>query len=228
MPELLFQVEDVTQRANAATPQLTFKLRITNTVAGEAIQSVLLRCQIQIEPARRRYTRQEQLRLVELFGTPERWSQTLRPLLWENLSVSVSGFSDSTVLELFVPCSFDFNVAMTKYAYGLEDGELPCTLLFSGTAFFQGRVGLQIMQIPWSTEARSRVPVRIWRQMMDSFYPNSAWLSLRRDAFDLLYEYKTRHAIPTWEQAIERVVGAASRPHAISAGGTDPAAEAKS
>jgi len=207
VPELSFQVEDVAPRANAATPQLTFKLRITNAVQGEAVQSMLLRCQVQIEPVRRRYTPQEQQRLVELFGEPERWSQTLRPLLWENLSVSVSGFTGSTVVDLFVPCSFDFNVAMTKYAYGLDEGELPTSLLFSGTAFYQGRGGLQIMQIPWSSEARYLVPARAWKQMMDAFYPNGAWIHLRRDVFDLLYDYKTRRGIPTWEQVIERILG---------------------
>ncbi len=208
MPELSFQVEDVASRANAATPQLTFKLRVANAVEGEAIQSMLLRCQIQIEPVRRRYTPQEQQRLVELFGEPERWSQTLRPLLWENLSVSVPGFTGATVVDLFVPCTFDLNVAMTKYAYGLEDGDLPTTLLFSGTVFYQGRGGLQIMQISWNSESRYRVPISVWKQMMDAFYPNGAWICLRRDAFDLLYDYKTRNGIPTWEQVIERVIGA--------------------
>jgi hypothetical protein len=207
VPELSFQVEDVSPRANAVTPQLAFKLRVTNGVKGEAIQSMLLRCQMQIEPVRRRYTPQEQQRLLELFGEPERWSQTLRPLLWENLTVSIPGFAGSTVVELFAPCTFDFNVAMTKYAYALEEGELPTSLLFSGTVFHQGRIGLQVMQIPWSSEARYRVPVKAWRELMDSFYPNDAWIHLRRDVFDLLYDYKTRHALATWEQAIERALG---------------------
>ncbi len=210
MPELQFQVENVAPRGNAATPQLTFKLRITNTVKDEAVQSMLLRCQIQIEPVRRRYTPQEQRRMLELFGEPERWSKTLRPLSWENLTVSVPGFSGSTVVELFVPCSFDFNVAMTKYAYGLEAGELHTSLLFSGTAFFQGRAGLQIMQIPWSSEARYAVPVRTWRQAVDAFYPDNAWIALRRETFDQLYDYKTRHGIPSWEQVFQRMLNSAA------------------
>jgi hypothetical protein len=207
VPELSFNVEEVAPRPNAATPQITFKLRVSNSVANETIQSILLRCQLQIEPTRRRYTPEEQLRLVEIFGEPERWSTTMRPLVWENLTVSVPGFTGSTVVELYVPCSFDFNVTMTKYAYGLRDGELPASFLFSGTVFHQGRMGLQIMQIPWSSEARCRVPVRVWHDLMDSFYPNSAWIPLRRDVFDQLYEYKVRHALPSWEQVIERVLG---------------------
>jgi hypothetical protein len=207
MPELSFQVESVTQRPNAATPQLVFRLRITNGVGGEAIQSMLLRCQIQIEPVRRRYTPQEQQHLLELFGEPERWSQTLRPLVWENLTVSVPGFTGSTVVELLVPCTFDFNVATTKYTYGLNDGELPVSILFSGTVFHQGRVGLQVMQIPWSSEAQYRLPVKVWKEMMDAFYPDVAWFQLRREVFDTLYEYKTRYALANWEQVIERLLG---------------------
>lgn len=210
MPELQFKVEDVLPRANAATPQLTFKVRITNTIPDEAVQSVVLRTQVQIEPVRRRYTPEEQQHLLELFGEAERWSKTLRPLLWENLSVNVPGFTGSTVVELYVPCSFDFNVAMTKYAYGLEDGELPTTLLFSGTAFYKSRIGLQIMPIPWNSEASYRVPVRTWKQLMDTFYPNTSWIALRRETFDQLYDYKTRHGVPTWEQVFERMLGSAA------------------
>jgi hypothetical protein len=44
--------------------------------------------------------------------------------------------------------------------------------------------------------------------MMDEYYPNSAWLSLRRDAFERLYEFKVRNGLPTWEQALERLLAA--------------------
>ena len=39
-------------------------------------------------------------------------------------------------------------------------------------------------------------------------HPNSAWLCLRRDAFEQLYDYKVRHGLPTWEQAIARALAA--------------------
>jgi hypothetical protein len=42
--------------------------------------------------------------------------------------------------------------------------------------------------------------------MMDTYYPNSAWINLRRDVFDRLYRYKMQHGIPTWEQALERAL----------------------
>lgn len=206
MPDLHFQVDDVVPMRNSATPQLSFKIRITNSDAGP-IHSIALRAQVQIEPVRRRYTPSEQLHLKELFGEPERWSESLHPLLWANVNVSVSGFTGTTIIDLPVPCTFDFTIAITKYIHALEDGEIPTSLLFSGTVFHAGAMGLQIAQIPWDREARYRLPVRTWKNMMDAYYPDSAWICLRREVFERLYEFKARHGIPTWEQALERLLG---------------------
>lgn len=206
VPDLQFQVEGAAPVPNAASPQIAFSLRITNK-EPEAIQSIALRVQVQMEPVRRRYTEQEQANLQTLFGEPERWSQTLKPLLWDNVSTSVPGFSGSTVFNVLVPCTFDFNVAMTKYVYGLSDGDLPTSLMFSGTVFYAGRAGLQIAQIPWDREASYRLPVRVWKEMMDLYYPGAAWITLRRDVFERLNEYKSHHGLTTWEQVIERMLG---------------------
>ncbi len=205
MPDLSFQAEDVIPTANAATPQLSFKVRITNS-EPEPIHSIALRAQVQIEPVRRRYTAAEQAQLKELFGEPEQWSRSLQPLLWANVNVNVTGFTGTTVIDVPVPCSFDFNLAMTKYVHGLEVGELPTSLLFSGTVFYAGRIGLQVAQIPWDREARYRLPVSVWKEMMDRYYPNAAWLCLRRDVFEKLYDFKTHNGIPTWEQVVERIL----------------------
>lgn len=206
MPDLRFQVEDVAATPNAATPQISFKVRIAD-FQGEHIHSIALRVQVQIEPVRRRYTAAEQEHLKELFGEPERWSKSLHSLLWTNASTTVPAFAGSTLVEVPVPCTFDFNVAVTKYIHGLENGELPASLLFSGTIFFAGLTGLQIAQIPWDRDASYRLPVRVWKEMMDRYYPQTAWLCLRRDVFDRLYEFKSRHGIPTWEQAFDRMLG---------------------
>ena len=82
MPELTFAVEGAAPVPFAAVPTIAFRLRIANAVRNEHIQNVLLTCQIQIETPRRRYTPEEQRRLVDLFGEPSRWSQTLRTMLW--------------------------------------------------------------------------------------------------------------------------------------------------
>ncbi|MDQ3585546.1 MAG: DUF6084 family protein [Acidobacteriota bacterium] len=207
MPDLNFQVEGAQALTYAAAPLLIFKLRITNADADEPIQTIALRCQIQIEPTRRRYDAQEQERLLDLFGEPERWGQTLRTMLWTHASVVVSPFVGSTLVDLPVPCTFDFNVAAAKYFAGLEDGEAPLCLLFSGTVFYETDEGvLQVAQISWDKEAKYRLPVPVWKEMMDHYYPNSAWLCLRRDVFDRLAQFKMKQGIPTWEQTLERVL----------------------
>ena len=211
MPELHFSIEGIEAVANAAAPLLALKLRITNLPADEAIHTLTLRCQVQIEPARRTYVPKEREKLLDLFGEPERWSRTVRPLLWMNTSVAVPGFTDSILVDLQLPCTFDFNVATTKYFHAIDSGEVPLCVMFSGTAFYKGDDdALQIAQVPWDREASFRLPISVWKEMMDMHFPNTAWLCLRRDTFEQLYEYKMRHGLPTWEQAIERALAAES------------------
>lgn len=217
MPELHFQIEGAEAVAHAAAPLIALKLRITNLPAAEAIHTLTLRCQVQIEPAKRRYAPEEQEKLLDLFGEPERWSRTLKPLLWMNTSVAVPAFTDNLLVDLQLPCTFDFNVAATKYFHALNNGEIPVCVMFSGTAFYSSADGaLQIAQVPWDREANFRLPISIWKEMMDLHFPNTAWLCLQRDAFEQLYEYKMRHGLPTWEQAIARAL-AAEQPEEVEA-----------
>jgi hypothetical protein len=126
-----------------------------------------------------------------------------------NTSVAVPAFTDNLLVDLQLPCTFDFNVAATKFFHALNDGEIPVCVMFSGTVFYSSADGvLQIAQVPWDREVNFRLPVSIWKEMMDLHFPNTAWLCLQRDAFELLYEYKVRHGIPTWEQAIVRALAA--------------------
>jgi hypothetical protein len=207
MPDLSFAVENAEAVPFAATPNLALKLRIGNSNPNETIHTVALRAQIQFEVGRRQYTPEEQEKLVDLFGSPDRWSQTLRTMLWTQASVVVPAFKESTVIDLPVPCTFDFNVAATKYFHALQDGDIPLCLQFSGTVFYlQEGESLQVAPISWDKETKFRMPVRIWREMMDIYYPNTAALNLRRDVFERLYEYKTRNGIPTWEEALERML----------------------
>jgi hypothetical protein len=211
--DLNFTVETAEVEPHAAAPLLNFKLRIAQTVAAEeptTIPAIALKCQIRIEPARRRYAADEEEKLLDLFGTRERWGQTLRSTLWTHASVVVPPFTGETVIDLPVPCSFDFNVAATKYFYALADGEVPLCLLFSGTIFYTDRDGyLQVSQIPWEKEASFRLPVQVWKNMMELYYPKSAWLCLERDTFDRLYRYKSSRGLPTWEQAIDMLIDSA-------------------
>ena len=208
MPDLRIQIASAKVVPFAAIPTLAFQLLIGNAASGEDIHTIALRCQIQIEVTRRGYAPHEQARLLDLFGHPDRWGHTLRNLLWTQTSVVVPGFAGAgTAVDMNVPCTFDFNVAATKYFEGLAGGEIPLLMLFSGTVFYASPESqLQVAPISWELEARYKVPVDMWREMMSIYYPNNVWINLHRDVFERLYQYKIQHGIPTWEQALERVL----------------------
>lgn len=194
-------------------PAIAFEIRATNAFPEQKVQAVLLRCQLSIDAARRRYTPGEQARLEELFDRPERWSDTLRPLTWLTTSINVSGFTGATTFTLNAPCSYDFTVAAARYFHGLNSGEAPLSFLFSGTVFYTQAEGnpLQAAPISWDKEARFRLPVEMWKQVMDLYYPNVAFLHLKRDVFEELYRYKIVAGAPTFDDAIERMLAIAAK-----------------
>ena len=209
MPDLQLTVEGAEVVQFAAAPLLAFKVRIVSTPNDEIVHTVALRTQIQIEVSRRKYDSNEQARLLDLFGEPDRWGQTLRSLLWTHASVVVPGFKGSGLADIPVACTFDFNVAATKYFHGVTGGDLPLCFQFSGTVFYMGEDGtLQVAPISWDKESKYRLPVKVWKDLMDAHYPNSAWLSLHRDTFEKLSQFKMREGIPTWDEALDRVLAA--------------------
>ena len=209
MPNLDFQIESVEPVRYAAAPILNLNIRIQDMAPAVPIHNVMLQCQIQIEPVKRKYTPAEQESLLDLFGEPSRWSQTLKPLLWANTSVVIPGFTGQTRISVPISCTFDFNVAATKYFHGLANGDLPLCFQFSGNVFYQGEdETLQVAPISWDKEAKYRLPVKVWKDLMDVYYPNSAWLELPRDKFEKLYQFKVSEGIPTWEEALERALKA--------------------
>jgi hypothetical protein len=211
VPDLDFGIQSAEVLEFAAVPSLLFKLRIEN-LEEEPIRSVALNTQIRIAANRRHYDTVEQERLLEVFGEPHRWGNTLRSLLWTHNTLQVPPFSGSTIVDMPVPCTYDLEVIGSKYFYALEEGEVPLEFLFSGTVYYAGEGGrLQIGRISWEKEAEFRLPVRLWKEMMERYFPNSAWIRLRKDAFDRLYDYKVRMGLPTWEAAVEALLRASEQ-----------------
>jgi Family of unknown function (DUF6084) len=208
-PELAFRVTGASAERYSAAPSLNFALSVQRA-GGGSVRSILLDTQIQIAARRRPYREAEQARLVELFGTPERWGTTLRTLLWTRTTLVVPPFTDSTEVTLPVECSYDLEASAANYLSGLQDGEVPLEFLFSGSVFYAGPGGaLQTTRISWDREAEYRLPVSVWREAMDLHFPDAAWLRLARPAFDRLRAYKAKHGLRTLEDAIERLLGEA-------------------
>lgn len=153
-------------------PTLVFRLRVSEN-SGQVVNAIALRCQFRIEPQRRTYSEVETPLLADLFGTTDRWGDTLKPLQFAGVAVMVPGFTGATEIDVAVPCSYDLEVAANKYFALLEDGEIPLLLLFSGTVFVKRPTGFAVDQVSWNCEARQRVPVAAWREMMDRYFPGT-------------------------------------------------------
>ncbi len=206
-PELGFTVLGCEPLSHAAAPTLRFSLAID--AAGAAVRSVMLEVQVRIAATQRGYSEAEQAQLGDLFGAPHRWADTLRGLLWTHATVVVAPFQGATVVDLLVPCTYDFEVAATKYLAGVQEGEIPLELLFSGTVFYAALGGaLQINRISWNAEAAYRLPVRVWRDTMDHYFPGSTWLRLDRETFDRLVAFRARRALTGWESVFDVLLAA--------------------
>jgi hypothetical protein len=201
MGDLVFDCLGAAVQPHAAAPTLSLRLRVSETT-GLRIGAVALTCQVRIQPQQRRYSSAESDRLYDLFGRPDRFAETVKPMLFSTLTVNVPAFTGSIDLDLAVPCSYDLEVAAGRYFHALEDGEIPLLLLFSGTVFVQGPTGLLIEPVPWQKECSFRLPVKVWRETVDLYFPDSGWLMLRRDTLDALGQFKSREALPTWNDTV--------------------------
>jgi len=208
--ELSFDCVGARADRYAVVPSMMLTLRISET-SGQRVEAIALRCQIRIEPARRQYTDAEAERLSDLFGETQRWAETLKPVQFTTVALMVPGFTGSTEVDLPIPLTYDMEIGATRYFAGLEDGEVPLLLLFSGTVFGTSDGRLSVQQVPWSKEASYRLPVAVWREAIDAHFPNSAWIKISNSTLDELLRFKTRAALPTWEATLLALLAAATQ-----------------
>jgi hypothetical protein len=199
--ELVFDCIGASPDKYAVAPSMSLKLRISET-SGQRVDAIALRCQIRIEPARRRYSAEEAGRLNDLFGDTARWADTLKPMQFTTVATMVPGFTGSIEVDLPIPFTYDLEIGTTRYFTGLEGGEIPLLLLFSGTVFSKVDDKLSIQQVPWSKEAHYRLPLTVWQEAIDVHFPDSAWIKMSRSTLDELLEFKSRAALPTWDVTI--------------------------
>lgn len=206
MAEFSFDCTGVTAQQYSAAPALDIALRISETT-GAKVDALALRCQVRVEPTRRRYSSAEAARLFDLFGDAPRWPDTLKPLQVATISAMVPGFRGATDATLALPCNYDLDVAFAKYFHALDEGEIPLLFLFSGTVFTDDGTRMQVQQVPWSKECTYRLPVAVWREAVDQHFPAGGWIRVRRETLDGLQRYKSAHALTTWDAAVESLLG---------------------
>jgi hypothetical protein len=217
MAELIFGCTEARAARYAATPTLSFTLTITEST-GARVHAIALRCQIRIEPHRRRYSADEARRLNDLFGDVSRWAETVKPIQLATVSTMVPGFTSVTETELQVPCTYDLEVASARYLQALDDGTIPLLLLFSGTVFIAHEETFSVELIPWSAEASYRMPAAVWQDVVDEHFPGSAWLRCTRETLDALSAFKAERALPTWDATLSALLEAAGHAGADTPG----------
>jgi hypothetical protein len=196
---------------HAVGPTMRFRLAARDD-SGREVYSVALAAQIHLEPARRPYAEAEVERLGDLFGAPERWPATTRPFLWSRVDVLVPSFTGATEFDLLVPCTYDHEVAGTKYLASLDGGEVPVAFHFSGTVLYRGDGGgLQIVQMPWEAPARYGLPVEVWRVMIESYYPSSGWVRLHADTLAELRRQAAERGLPSLEACVSEMLAERGR-----------------
>ena len=133
------------------------------------------------------------------FQTVRTCYSAVRRLLEPKTSVAHGAAGTKTIFP-------DLDIAAARYLHSLDDGEIPLLLLFSGTLFYAGDAGVQVGLVPWHEEAAHGLPVGVWRAAMDAFHPGGGWVRLRRDTLDRLSAYRSAHTLPTWDDALERLL----------------------
>jgi len=204
--EPVFTVLDVEPVAHASAPALRFHLHVEDPL-GRPIHTIALSTQIQIDPARRAYDAETMARLVELFGPPERWASTTQVFRWAHVSALVSGFTGATSFAIDVPCTYDMEVAASKYFYSLSGGEVPLSFLFNGMVLYSGEHDrLQVAQVPWSCTARWRMPVDAWKRVMAAYYPGGGWVRVQTETLDALAARKAAAGHHTFDDLIRELL----------------------
>ncbi len=212
MPDLTFRIGEVASAQSAAVPTILARLHIANAPADETIRSIGLNCQVRIQPLGRSYSALEETRLFELFGVREQWARSMTPLVWTHLSMHVPAFTGETTVGLSLPCSMDFDIAATKYFYGLDEGSVSASILFSGSVFYAGPSGaLEIARIPWDREARFSLPVAVWKQAIAAHYGDSAWLRVPEETFNRLYRLRLARGIKDFDRLLQDLMNEAER-----------------
>lgn len=226
VPDLTFAVTGAEPEPYAALPTLRFTLALTRA-GGGPVRSVSLTAAIRIDAARRRYGDAERRALAELFGAPEEWGRTLRPLAWARTTVQVPPFEDATEVAVCVPCPCDAELAVTKYLHAVRDGDVPLDFLFNGTVFFHTPGGhLRTTWISWAKDAAYRLPAALWHELTERYSGGSPWLRLSRENYDRLADYRARHVLAGWDDTVRSLLdragagaGAHAEVHAEAAAG---------
>ncbi len=205
VPQPEFAVTSAAHLAFAAAPTMVFSVSATEP-SGLEIQSMSLSVQVMIDPARRGYDEETRERLAELFGPPASWAPSTQGLSWARITAAVPAFEGDTMFALELPCTYDLEVAASKYCSALRDGFVPLSFHFYGTVFYTAPDGrLQMAPVPWSSSAQFAMPVSAWRAMIAEHYPGGGWIRLEGRTLEALNARRAERGL-TFDDCIRELL----------------------
>lgn len=205
-PEPEFSVVGVRSQRHAASPTLLLDLQVSES-SGRQVYMIALTVQVMIEPARRSYDAPTRERLLELFGAPERWTVSTGNLVFAQTDVLVPAFTGSVTVPIPITCHYDLELAAAKYLHSLPDGEAPMALHFNGVVYYPAEHGgLQMSLVPWNTSIDFRLPVSVWRETIEHYYPDMSWFALQAQTVDALSREKRARHLPTMDACVEALL----------------------
>ena len=146
--------------------------------SGVRVHAVALRCQVRVEPLRRRYSDHEAARVVDLFGDRPRWGQTMQPLQLAFLAQVLPGFTGAARSTSRCRAATTSRSPPTSTSPGSRRATCRCCCCSAAGLHRRRRASISVEPVPWHKEAPVRLPVAVWREAMDAHFPEQAWLRL--------------------------------------------------
>ncbi len=197
-----FAISGVEADPHGASPLLRFAVDVTDASDRE-IYTIALAAQVQIDGDRRAYDPETRGRLHDLFGEPEQIPQTAGPVQIGRVEALVPSFRGAGSFTLLVPFSGDVELAATRYLASLSGGTVPFTFHFNGSIFYCGDADrLQVTLVPWSCEARYRLHLADWRDLIERRYAAAGFVSIQADTLAALRKRRTERGHPTFDATI--------------------------
>lgn len=212
MPDLAFAVTGVRAVADGWIPLLEFTLEIQSRPECEDVRALLLQIEVHIQPSEG--TSRRMLSACPGESSAARGSGVAagaaRRYRWTHVHTTVPAFAGTIAVPLLVPCSYDLNLAATRWFAACASDTVELAFEVGGTIIHMGDgAGLQVQPIPCGRDAIFAIPGATWMAMMEQHYPNSAWLYCRRDVIERLHAFKSDGDFDTWEEALEELLAAA-------------------
>ena len=180
MSELTFAVLDIVAEPYAAAPTCSPPGCGSRRAPASPCTRIALRCQVRIEPQRRRYDDAEEPALLDLFGDRDRWSHDAQAVPVDAVQHHGPGLhrrDRGRPAAARAPTTS--RSPASKYLHALRDGEIPLVLLFSGTVFTRGATGFASSRCRGTARRATGCRWRSGGDLMDAYFPNTGWMRLR-------------------------------------------------